>query len=901
MINITATHEKMRAMIQPDNIPDALKEVNNWILWTLTPSDNKPTKVPKQTNGFKASSTNSNHWTSFDKALQAFNSDTQFTGLGFVLSATDPFCLVDLDDTSDIADPETRAKKQALVDSVYAGLPNSYTEWSPSGIGKHILVRCNPAIIPKGTNAGDVEIYTRGRYTTMTGNVVEGRNLDLVQADELVASLHSYLTGGSASQSIAAPASAPVLQSTVPEKESDREVIARASGFANGAKFQRLYNGDKSEYGEDWSRADLALVGLIQFATQNHDQIKRIFRSSALGQRDKAQREDYVNNMIAKTALREVPKLNIDYDLLRRNTEKRQAIKEAEIAEKAEQARQWQLELNANRDPASVNPERPESSPQAGFVNQTDTIVNQPPYATAEAVKVDLPPLPPAPAIDVPQLKINPGNFIGPTDEPARTKIQTYGGYTAPPSIPYPPGVAGDLCRYIYQSSIVPVEHISIVTALVFLAGVCGRSFSTGSMGLNLYFSMVALSGHGKEEVKKGTDRIVGAVCKEMNNQDAFQIIGPGTLGSGAGVHECMCKGKINFITVQSEWHKMIHRMTRDNAADHNHTLYQFLLDVYEKSGPGQFLGETALAKNNSRAMILRPAMTFVGDTNPDKFAEILSPDMVLDGLLGRFITIPHHGFQNEANYDFYKVTIDGSLLEPVCRLMTKGKEISDRNGDIPVKQTIEARTMMREFGNGSRQLYNLDTASYLQGTTKIIPNQIWNRCYAKASRVAANIACINAKMSKIENDESPIVDAEIADWAINFIVWETTMMKDMLSNGSIGESPTAATTTNQIFAAHTILREFIGNKIPVKRLKRHGNTKEMALSSVMTKRGFRRMLEKQQCFKKAGNVMGLAVEKTISQLISDNIIIDVPRGSFGTGSELVHITEEGKRIVSNE
>jgi hypothetical protein len=94
---------------------------------------------------------------------------------------------------------------------------------------------------------------------------------------------------------------------------SDEAVIEKCRAAGNAQKFEALFNrGDVRAYhGGDDSAADLALLSMLAFWTQDPLQLQRIFSSSALGQRAKwRRRDDYRERTIQKALL----DLNETYD-----------------------------------------------------------------------------------------------------------------------------------------------------------------------------------------------------------------------------------------------------------------------------------------------------------------------------------------------------------------------------------------------------------------------------------------------------------------------------------------------------------------------------------------------------------------------------------------------------------
>lgn len=150
------------------------------VMWRLERNDKgNLTKTPYQTNGYKASPTNSRNWTTLDKALEALSTG-QFNGVGIVLTKEDPFVFVDVDHCID-----DEGKLSSLAAEILTALgtgPDVYRELSQSGHGLHFIVTASiPEVERNGTQKSGgyknspigLEIYDRERYCALTGNVFE--------------------------------------------------------------------------------------------------------------------------------------------------------------------------------------------------------------------------------------------------------------------------------------------------------------------------------------------------------------------------------------------------------------------------------------------------------------------------------------------------------------------------------------------------------------------------------------------------------------------------------------------------------------------------------------------------------------------------------------------------------
>lgn len=268
-------------------IPQELRALPQWVVAY-------PDAIPlNPRTGWKADPTQPASWGTFEQSVA-----TGLPHVGFVLSSGDPYTIIDLDDkVSNPATDEERAFFAHLIRSF-----DSYTEVSRSGRGYHIVVRGN---IGAGRKHGHIEIYSQERYIIMTGAVCLERPVAERQGllDQLVARM---------------PASIDTGLSYVDQDETmtDQQLIDMAANAANGDKFRALWYGDIAGYPSQ-SEADYALLSMFTFYTKNNEQVRRCFRYSALGQRDKATRDNrYIDYALRHLRAKEPPP--IDFSSIKR-------------------------------------------------------------------------------------------------------------------------------------------------------------------------------------------------------------------------------------------------------------------------------------------------------------------------------------------------------------------------------------------------------------------------------------------------------------------------------------------------------------------------------------------------------------------------------------------------------
>lgn len=280
-----------------------------FINWHFVPDEDptkKPRKVPfNPVNGFPVDPHDPKNWKTFAAA--------QATGhpVGFVLTKTDPFFFLDLDDCRDVTGWTAEAT------AIFHSFPGAAAEISISGKGMHIMGMCNQAALQDrkhkfGSLARPgnwLEFYTDGRFIALGNGFAGNFNIDWTEqllrfVPQKPADDGSTLTDG------------PVPEYTGPADDAElirRMLAARGSMgamFGTKASAKDLWEGDAANLSQvfpspsgdvyDRSSADASLMAHLAFWTgKDAARMDRLFRQSALFRPTKyGARQDYRESTI---------------------------------------------------------------------------------------------------------------------------------------------------------------------------------------------------------------------------------------------------------------------------------------------------------------------------------------------------------------------------------------------------------------------------------------------------------------------------------------------------------------------------------------------------------------------------------------------------------------------------
>ena len=265
------------------NIPDSLRQHPQWVCWKYIRRNGRDTKCPiRPDTAGMADASDPATWSTLELALDTLRSSQDLAGVGFVFSANDEFCGVDLDDCIDIATGQVKPWGQKIISQL-----DSYAEISPSGSGVKVFIRGSKPgkRCRKSYHDGEVEMYDQGRFFTVTGAMYNGSPVDVNTRQDALAAVYREIFGDGEDDST--PDKPPTRANTPkPSVMSDEDILELACSPRRkndaGSKFAALWDGKWNDFFNSASEADSSVVFTLAYYTKDPAQINRMFRTSSL-------------------------------------------------------------------------------------------------------------------------------------------------------------------------------------------------------------------------------------------------------------------------------------------------------------------------------------------------------------------------------------------------------------------------------------------------------------------------------------------------------------------------------------------------------------------------------------------------------------------------------------------
>lgn len=727
--------------------------------------------------------------------------------VGYILNEADPFSCIDLDVKDALTHPDEPDKWTTVAQfDVYQSIMremNSYTERSKSGKGIHIWIRGK---IGKGYRRDGVEVYSQERFIICTGDVWITNPIE--NREHILLNMVTRMR----------PMQKVVELVELEEEAADWYILQKAVNAGNADKFIKLWNGfwreDEFAYASQ-SEADLALISMFTFYSPSNAQVRRLFRESKLGKREKAIKDDkYINFTLKTIRDRQDREQSVEMsailmaadNLLEQQRLAREAITEAQGGVPA---------APATEGPFGTTPPRtvtPLQVPGTG-----EPVITSPP---AEGSIAQMAPV-----------------------TPAAVRAAEQG-------ISWPPGFVGALAQYIFNSSFLPIKEVSITAALGLMAGICGKAWHIPKSGLNLYIVLVARSAIGKEALHDGISSVVNACLQKSPIFGNF--VDFTEYASGPALIKA-CSHSTSFVNVSGEWGRRMKRIANeDDREGPMTTLRTQMTNLYQKSSPKSIVGGIGYSSQENNIEALQAvAYSMVGESTPQTFYDSLTESMMEDGFLSRFLVIQYEGDRPAENANIIEFP-DDALTTYLCA-MANAADINIARGESQdVKRTEEAARMLAEFSTRS--------ANNIRSTTDESRRQMWNRATLKALRVAGLLAVG-------QNFSNPVIEAEHAQWAIDLILADIAIMQKRLEGGDVGLNDSSRERKLvEIMKAYQTKPVAASYKIP----------DAMREGGIVPRNYLQMRVSRVSSFYKHKFGTSKALDETLSQMIANGFIMEV-------------------------
>lgn len=629
----------MKVKFRPLRIPKELRKRRQWICYDQE-GDKKIPYIAGCEEGKKARTNDPETFRSFKEALQDVKDGIR-DYIAFVITPEDPYVFLDLDECSTLEERElTKLVRQCF---------NSYTEFSVSGKGMHIIAKGE--LEGRGLHTAHLGIFDRYRGCIMTGHVWDGREKIYRANKKYLRSLQDKVRTSDGKG----------YDFDLEETEWDAQpwaVMSLASKIY-GDKFHSLIDGRWQELGcyPSQSEADHALVNMFCDISDSNPLVRYLFAESGL-YRDWKSRKDpttgeysvkgYLDYSIksnrAKQEQRDCMKVKVQEDV-KRQTKLREKAKKKSKKKAAEPAVESTVDDDLSDD-----------------VYLDHDIGNDFNYATDVIDKV-------------------------------------------------PSKLVRMLARYIYENSYRPNQEIAILSALVCITMIVQRAFLTPTgTGLNLNIYLIAETGWGKDAFTKAVNMIIGELKTDLPKLGDNHV---GKFASGEAIETVISAQPRFMSRVSEAgafWRKLLspHRPPHvDSLVEGILNLFMATdPNAFWQSRKKAKKDEDVVDS------IFRPAGSFYGESTPEDLLGDLDLSSIGTGLLQRqlFYNIDSAEYV-EAN--MVKRPMSRELKERLVELVACADSLDLTNETLTVRGSQRGMALLQDFSEGhSKYAYqsNKDT-----------------------------------------------------------------------------------------------------------------------------------------------------------------------------------------------
>lgn len=337
----------------------------------------------------------------------------------------------------------------------------------------------------------------------------------------------------------------------------------------------------------------------------------------------------------------------------------------------------------------------------------------------------------------------------------------------------WPPGPIGEIAKWIYSTSTLPVEVISITTTLAIASALTAKGWKFLDKHLNAFYIIAARSGTGKNAMHQGIGRIVKLLDERA--LPSYSLFGASDMRSTIAWRKKLIE-QVNYCQIMPEIGAMLEDLNNANNP-HAGEKKQFLLNAYSAAQEGVMSGgaEYSNKENNVASKGTELTLTLIGETTLESLYKNLTGKLAADGFMSRFNYGVYEGYTVDRNFDT-KLALPTHYVELLAHIFSQGEAYKMDGTCFDIPMTEAARVFLRKLESSMKE--KLGNEGKMEDETL---RQIYNRIQERIERMAGTFAVFR-------NPSNPIVDMIDLEWPYAYIMSSTQMFLTKYKAGEIGE-----------------------------------------------------------------------------------------------------------------
>ena len=415
----------------------------------------------------------------------------------------------------------------------------------------------------------------------------------------------------------------------------------------------------------------------------------------------------------------------------------------------------------------------------------------------------------------------------------------------------------GELAKFIYDAAAFQVPEMAIAGALGFMAGICGPAYNYSGTGLNLYVIYLATSSGGKESMASGIDKLINSISNEV--PVVRDIIIASEIASGSGLFVKIAE-KRNGLAVLGEFGYRMKVICNPKAPDYIVNLKRMLMDIYHKSGKGRVINPMLYSdKAKIIPTIENPTFSILAESTPETLYDELNENMIIDGLLPRFLIIEYDGLIPYINKNHVNVFPNDDLRKKLMDLVSNCRRMMNNNEVINVSEIPKAGKMLDDISHQQIDMIN-------NKSERDIIRKLWSRLHIKTFRTASLMAVGG------ENPYYPVILPEYVEWAYNLVTTDINRLVEKIKNEGVGNR---SFETEQQKELIRLIKEYVTKDWSLIRKYTHGdNAKLIYDKKFIPDRYLNKRVQSLSCYTfPTKNDASKNLDKTIRFMIENGIL----------------------------